>query len=61
MNIDKSKVVMTTNKFEQLNTKFRNKYANANNSYYPTMEKNAAVFNTLSELLDILSDMVMEE
>ena len=61
MNIDKSKVVMTTNKFEQLNTKFHNKYYNSRNSEFPSMAQDAAVFNTLSELLDILSEMVMED
>jgi hypothetical protein len=61
MNIDKSKVVMTTNKFEQLKIKFRNEYANANNSDYSTIDKNAALFNSLNELLGILSDMVMED
>lgn len=61
MNIDKSKVVMTTNKFEQLKTEFNNKYCNASNSDYPSIAKDSAVFGTLNELLDILSEMIMED
>ena len=61
MNIDKSKVVMTTNKFEQLKTEFNNKYRGAYGQSDASMQKDSAVFATLNALLDILSDMVMED
>ena len=62
MNIDKSKVIVTTNKFEQLKEKYNNLYnrgSDAINSagYY----KDLALHLTLSELLDILSEMVTED
>ena len=62
MNIDKAKVLVTTNKFEQLKDKYENLYNRSSDainsaSYY----KDLALRLTLSELLDILSDMVMED
>ena len=61
MNIDRSKVVVTTNKFEQLKTQFNNEYRGAYGQSDASMRKDSAVFDTLNELLDILSDMVMED
>ena len=61
MNIDKSKVIVTTNKFEQLKTKFNNDYHGAYGQSNASMLKDSAIFNTVNHLLDILSEMVMED
>ena len=62
MNIDRSKTIVVTNKFEQLKQKYNNDYNRGGDSINSaSWYKEVAVYSAINDLLDILSEMVMED
>lgn len=62
MNIDKSKVMITTNKFEEIKKEFNRDYNEpASMCFSATDIKMIAIKKAMDELLELLSEMVMED